>query len=125
MKHFKIWIIALSLTLSSQLFAQKSTEAIIGKWLTEDYTILEIFKIDNSICIKQLSTNKEKEKISNGKLIGKNLVTSNNKEYNGIVIDPSNSKEYKGLFTLSADGKSLNLKVKWAFINFNETWRKL
>lgn len=125
MKHFKIWALTLSVMLSSQIFAQNKTEAILGKWLTEDYTILEVMQIDKSICIKQLSTNKEKEKIHNGKLIGKGLVTSNKTEYNGVVIDPSNSKEYKGLFTLSADGKSLNLKVKWGFLNFNETWKKL
>jgi uncharacterized protein (DUF2147 family) len=125
MKQFKIWIFTLSVIVSSQVFAQNTTETILGKWLTEDYTIIEVLKIDNAICLKQLATNKEKEKINNGKFIGKGFVTTNKTEYNGMVIDPSNSKEYKGLLTLSANGKTLNLKVKWGFLNFNETWKKL
>lgn len=121
----KIVILAILLTLSTQLFAQKKGESIVGKWQTEDNTILEIFKTNNSFSIKQLVASKEKEKINNGKIIGKEFVFSDNTDSKGIVIDPSNNKEYKGSISVAEDGKSIKLKVKWGFINFNETWKKI
>jgi hypothetical protein len=41
-----------------------------------------------------------------------------------LLIDPSSKKEYNATWVLSNDGKSVQLKVKWGFINFNETWIK-
>jgi uncharacterized protein (DUF2147 family) len=125
LKNFQIGFLALLLTISTQLFAQKKGENIVGKWQTEDNTILEVFKTGNSFSIKQLVASKEKEKINNGKIIGKEFVFSNDTDNKGIVIDPSNNKEYKSLISVDEDGKSLKLKVKWGFINFNETWKKM
>lgn len=124
-KNILIGILALLFTISTQLFAQKNGENLNGKWQTEDNTIVEITKTGNYFSIKQVSSPKEKDKLNNGKIIGKELVFSENTDYKGIVIDPSNNKEYKGLFTIAADGKSLKLKVKWGFINFSETWKKI
>lgn len=124
-KNFQIGILALLLTLSPQIFAQKNGENLIGKWKTEDKTIVEIFKNGNSFSVKQISAISEKEKVNIGKLIGKELIYNENNDYKGIVIDLSNNKEYKALFTVADDGKSLKLKVKWGFINFNETWKRL
>jgi uncharacterized protein (DUF2147 family) len=125
MKNIKICFLALLLTLSSQLFAQKNGENLIGKWQTEDNTILEVSKNGNSFSIKQMSAIKEKEKVNIGKTIGKDFIFSENSEYKGLVIDLSNNKEYKALLTVAGDGKSLKLKVKWGFIGFNETWKKM
>lgn len=126
MKNLKIWIVfILPIITSTQLFAQKIGENLAGKWQTEDNTIVEIFKNGNSFSIKQVSSPKEKDKLNNGKIITKELFFAENTDYKGIVIDPSNNKEYKGLFTVAADGKSLKLRVKWGFINFSETWKKM
>ncbi len=125
LKYSSIGIFALLFTISTQLFAQKDSENLVGKWQTEDNAIVEIFKTGSSFSIKQVSSPKEKDKVNNGKIITKELVFAENTDYKGIVIDPSNNKEYKGLFTVAADGKSLKLKIKWGFINFNETWKKI
>ncbi len=124
-KNSQIGILAMILAISTQLYAQKNGETLVGKWQTEDKTIVEIFKTGNSFSIKQMSAINEKEKVNIGKTIGKEFAFSENTDYKGIVIDPSNNKEYKGLFTVAADGKSLKLKVRWGFINFNETWKKI
>jgi uncharacterized protein (DUF2147 family) len=125
MRNTGIWITGLLIILSTQLFAQKGAEPILGKWLTEDNSILEFFKSGSTIAVKQLNAGKEKDKKDNGKLVAKNLLSANKIEYNGTVIDPSNSKEYEAVFTMAPDGKSLKLKVKWGFISFKETWKKL
>jgi uncharacterized protein (DUF2147 family) len=125
MKQFKILLITLLISSTAQLFAQKSVENLIGKWQTEDNTILEISKTGSSTIIKQMSTLKEKEKKNNGKIIAKELAYVKGADYKGIVIDVSNNKEYNAVFSLALDGKSLNLKVKWGIMSFNETWKKL
>jgi uncharacterized protein (DUF2147 family) len=125
MKNIKTWFTVLFITVSSQLFAQKNVETLIGKWQTEDNTIVEVFKNGNTISIKQITAAKEKEKINNGKIIGKDFLYSEKTEYKGTVINPENNKEYKALLILAADNKSLKLKVKWGFLSFNETWNKL
>jgi uncharacterized protein (DUF2147 family) len=125
MKNIKTWFTVLLITVASQLFAQKNVETLIGKWQTEDNTIVEMFKNGNTISIKQITAAKEKEKINNGKIIGRDFLYSEKTEYKGTVINPENNKEYKALLILAADSKSLKLKVKWGFVSFNETWNKL
>lgn len=124
-KNIKIGFLALLLFFSVQSIAQKNGENLLGKWQTEDNTVIEVFKNGNSFSAKQLNAYKEKERIHNGKIIAKNLYLSAENDYKGIVIDPSNNKEYSALFIVATDKKSLILKVKWGFINFNETWKKL
>jgi uncharacterized protein (DUF2147 family) len=125
MKKFKIWFAVILMAATTQLCGQKNTENIVGKWKTEDNTIVEFLPNGSTICIKQLVAAKEKDKKDNGKLLGKDLVLASKNQFNGIMIDPSNNKEYKATIILSEDGKSLVLKVKWGFINFNETWKKI
>jgi uncharacterized protein (DUF2147 family) len=108
LKNLQIGILALLITIS-----------------TEDKTMVEIFKNGNSFFVKQISAISEKEKVNIGKMIGKELIFNEKSDYKGIVVDPSNNKEYKALFTVADDGKSLRLKVKWGFIGFNETWKKM
>jgi uncharacterized protein (DUF2147 family) len=124
-KNFKMLFTVFLITVSSQLFAQKNVETLLGKWKTEDNTIIEIFKNGNTVSIKQISASKEKEKINNGKIIGKDFLYSEKTEYKGTVINPENNKEYKAVLILAADSKSLKLKVKWGFLSFNETWNRL
>jgi uncharacterized protein (DUF2147 family) len=124
-KNFKMLLSVLLITVASQLFAQKNVETLIGKWQTEDNTIVEMFKNGNTISIKQITAAKEKEKINNGKIIGRDFLYSEKMEYKGTVINPENNKEYKALLILAADNKSLKLKVKWGFLSFNETWKKI
>jgi hypothetical protein len=125
MKYLKLGFTALLITITTQIFAQKNGELLIGKWQTKDNAIVEIFKNGNSTTIKQVSATKEKEKINNGKIIGKELVFVNKTECNVIMIDLSNKKEYKGILIYAEDSKSLKLKVKWGLLSFNETWKKI
>jgi uncharacterized protein (DUF2147 family) len=114
----------ISCLFGSVAFAQTATANIVGKWKTEDNTIVEIYATTNgSYGIKQVSAEKESSKKDNGKTIGKEFVATGN-ELKGIVIDPSDNKEYNGRLIVSADGKSLKLKVKWGFLSFNEKWIK-
>jgi hypothetical protein len=117
--------LVLLMIVSAQVFAQKNGEILIGKWQTEDKTIIEIFNTGHIIAIKQVSSTKEKDKKYNGKTLGKNIVFVNNTEYDVIMIDPANRKEYKGVLIYTEDGKSLELKVKWGMLSFNETWKKI
>ncbi len=123
-KYIKISFLFL-LSFSSQLMAQNGGESLVGKWQTEDKTILEVFKTGVVFSIKQRSAIKAKDKVHNGKMIGKTITFFENSEYKGIVIDPSNNKEYKAVFTITANGKSLKMQVKWGLINFTETWVRL
>lgn len=122
MKKTKMILMLFMLFASVQAFTQTNATNLLGKWITEDNSIVEFSQSGTAIILKQISTPKEKDKKDNGKQIGKNIILSSNNEYKGIVIDPSNNKEYKGTWTIGSDGKKLKLKVKWGFINFSESW---
>jgi uncharacterized protein (DUF2147 family) len=123
----KNWLIGFLFCLMASVNTHAQTSKIVGKWLTPDKVILEFNSCGNAFCAKQISAEKDSDKKSNGKQIAKDLVISkeNSNIFNGTVIDPSNEKTYKGIFTISEDGKTLNLKVKWGFINFNEKWTRI
>lgn len=104
--------------------AQTIADKLVGKWVTEDKTVVEFYKCNSSLCIKQLTAGKEKDRKYNGKVIGKNIATVSDTELKGIVIDPDNNKEYNAKWMVSADGKTISLKVKWGLLSFNEKWMK-
>lgn len=114
----------LTIALTSHAIAQTTPDRLIGKWITEDKTVVEFLRGVNSYSIKQIAAVKDSDKKFDGKQIGKGLVASGDNDYTGIVIDPSDDKEYKATWTLAADGKSIRLKVKWGFLGFNESWTK-
>jgi uncharacterized protein (DUF2147 family) len=118
-------LVMLFFVTSINLFAQNAKEKIVGKWKTEDNTVVEVFKdASNNYSIKQISAVKAADKKHDSKVIGKNITGTNN-DYAGMVIDPSNNKEYKAKWILSADEKKLALSVKWGFLSFKETWTKM
>lgn len=127
MKSLKNLLLLTALVLigSQNMMAQNAKEKIVGKWKTEDNTIVEVFKNSpNNYIIKQISAGKTEDKKYDSKVFGKDISGTNN-DYNGIVIDPDNNKEYKAKWTLSTDVTKLTLNVKWGFISFKETWTKI
>ena len=109
----------------SSLIAQNVKEKIIGKWKTEDNTVVEVFKTtSNNYNIKQISAGKAEDKKFDSKVFAKDVTGSKN-DYNGIVIDLSDNKEYKASWTMSDDATKLKLSVKWGFLSFKETWTKI
>ena len=99
--------------------------AITGKWETPDKDIIEFYSEGQLFTAKQVSTANEKDKINNNKIIARELKPTNAKVFEGIVIDPKDNKTYRGRFTVNEVGTELNLKVKWGFLNFNETWKRI
>ncbi|MDP4208170.1 MAG: DUF2147 domain-containing protein [Bacteroidota bacterium] len=95
--------------------------AISGKWLTPDKDIIEFYSEGQTITARQISTETVKDKKYDNKIVAKDLKPLNEKVFEGTVIDPKNDKFYHGRFTINKSGTLLELKVKWGFLNFNET----
>jgi uncharacterized protein (DUF2147 family) len=107
------------------LISHAQQVAIIGKWETPDKDIIEFYSEGGLLAAKQISTETEKDKINNNKTIAKELKSTKSKVFEGIVIDPKDNKTYHGRFTINDVGTQLNLKVKWGFLSFNETWKRV
>jgi uncharacterized protein (DUF2147 family) len=118
-------IFILMTSVMSSVIAQSPT--LLGQWRTPDKAVIMFYSCDNALCAKQVSAEKDDDKAFNGKDIAKNFVQSKDQLTNwiGTIIDPSNNKTYKGVFSLSADGKTLSLRVKWGLLSFNEKWSKV
>ncbi|OKS84639.1 hypothetical protein RG47T_0071 [Mucilaginibacter polytrichastri] len=99
--------------------------AIAGKWETPDKDIIEFYPEGLMFTAKQISTETEKDKVNNNKIVAKELQSTAAKVFEGIVIDPKDNKTYHGKFTINDTGTQLNLKVKWGFLSFNETWKRI
>jgi uncharacterized protein (DUF2147 family) len=125
MTQVKMFFSFLLIVISTQIFAQIPQDKFLGKWLTKDKATVEVTKVGNSYSIKQIDAVTEKDKKEDGKIIGKDIQRETEIQYKGLVIDPSNGKDYKATWIISSNGKNVELKVKWGFINFNETWSKL
>ncbi|RKR80345.1 uncharacterized protein DUF2147 [Mucilaginibacter gracilis] len=107
------------------LISRAQQVAIAGKWKTPDKDIIEFYQEGRVFMAKQINTETEKDKKDNNKIIAKDLKPVNAKIFEGIVIDPKDNKTYHGRFTISENGTELNLKVKWGFLSFNETWTRM
>lgn len=107
------------------LISHAQRAAIIGKWETPDKDIIEFYPDGQLLTAKQIGTETEKDKINNNKTIAKELKSISAKVFEGIVIDPKDNKTYHGCFTINDSGAQLNLKVKWGFLSFNETWKRV
>ena len=107
------------------LISHAQQAAIIGKWETPDKDIIEFYPNGLLFTAKQISTETEKDKINNNKTIARGLKSTTGKVFEGIVIDPKDNKTYHGRFTINDSGTQLNLKVKWGFLSFNETWKRI
>lgn len=99
--------------------------AITGKWKTPDKDIIEFYAEGPVFTAKQISSETEKDKGNNSKIIAKELKPTTAKVFEGIVIDPKDNKTYHGRFTINDSGTQLTLKVKWGFLSFNETWTRV
>ena len=125
MKKNQFYVLFMLLMATTQVSAQSVNDRLIlGKWLTKDNVVMEFIATGNNISIKQISAKNEKDRKDNGKILGKSIKYSEEREFKGIMINPDNDKEYSSVFIVSSDGKKLLLKVKWGFINFKEEWVK-
>ncbi|SDP27895.1 hypothetical protein SAMN05428975_0970 [Mucilaginibacter sp. OK268] len=107
------------------LISHAQRAAIIGKWETPDKDIIEFYSEGPVFTARQISAEIEKDKGNNNKIIAKELKSTTAKVFEGIVIDPKDNKTYHGRFTINDSGTQLNLKVKWGFLSFNETWKRV
>jgi uncharacterized protein (DUF2147 family) len=107
------------------LISHAQQAAITGKWETPDKDIIEFYAEGQVLTAKQISTETEKDKNNNNKIIAKELKPTTAKVFEGIVIDPKDNKTYHGRFIINDSGTQLNLKVKWGFLSFNETWKRV
>ncbi|MGF7073050.1 DUF2147 domain-containing protein [Mucilaginibacter sp. 3215] len=99
--------------------------AITGKWQTPDKDIIEFYPEGQLFTARQIGTETEKDKNNNNKIIAKELKPAAAKIFEGIVIDPKDNKTYHGWFIINDTGTELQLKVKWGFLSFNETWKRV
>ena len=126
MKKNQFYVLFVLLMAMTKVSAQSiNDKLLLGKWLTKDNVVMEFIATGNNISIKQISAKNEKDRKDNGKILGKGISSSENREFKGIMINPENDKEYSSVFIISDDGKKLLLKVKWGFINFKEDWVKI
>lgn len=98
---------------------------LLGKWKTPDRDIIEFYPEGNSLAAKQISTEMGADKKNNNRIVARELMQVNTRVYEGTVIDPKDAKTYHGRFTVSDSGTVLELKVKWGFLNFKETWKRV
>jgi uncharacterized protein (DUF2147 family) len=97
---------------------------VIGKWKTEDKTIVEIVLVKpNEYKIKQISSNNTEEAYDNGKIVGEFTSVSSN-EWKGLLFDTKEQKSYQAKFVLTKDGKLL-VSVKWGLLSYTENWEKV
>lgn len=121
-KHF---FMTLFFSVFFGLISHAQQLSIAGKWKTPDKDIIEFYPEGQVFTARQVSTEAKKNKGNNNKIIGKELKANGTKVFEGIVIDPKDNKTYHGRFTLSDSGAEMNLKVKWGFLSFNETWKRV
>lgn len=115
----------MGLAFSSLTYAQKLPISVIGKWETPDKDVIEFYNDGSAIIARQVNTQTDKDKPYNGKIVAKELKPVSNTVFEGTVIDPKDNKQYNGKFILNNNGEELQLKVKWGFLSFNETWKRL
>ena len=126
MKKKQFYVLFILLMAITQVSAQSvNDKLLLGKWLTKDNVVMDFIATGNNISIKQISAKNKKDKKDNGKILGKSIEFSEEREFKGTMINPENNKEYSSVFIVSEDGKKLLLKVKWGFINFKEDWVKI
>lgn len=119
-----ILLICSAVSASFLSFGQNTSD-ISGQWLTEDRVTLEMTKTGNKYAAVQIQCHLSKDHRHNGKIIAKDLTEIKAGVFEGTVIDPDDGKSYKALWTLSGDQKQLTLKVKWGFVNYTESWKRI
>lgn len=104
------------------LGADAQEAVLTGKWQTPDGTVIQFAQQAGTWTARQTSS---KDKINDNKIVARNVSASSAGIYEGTVIDPKDNKAYKGRFFINETGTELELKVKWGFISFHETWKRI
>jgi uncharacterized protein (DUF2147 family) len=120
---FFIFIILLITLLRTESNAQDARAKWLGKWITEDNSLMEVYANGAKLEVKQIKAGVEQDRKHDGKIVCKDLVATD-KGLSGIMIDHDSGKEYKGILTMDKDGKSLTLAVKWGFLSFKDVWKR-
>ncbi|SEW43771.1 Uncharacterized conserved protein, DUF2147 family [Chitinophaga sp. YR573] len=121
-KHFLITT-AVLVFFSINSWAQQAT--LVGRWITPDKDKIEFYIEGQTITGKQISTETEKDKKNNNKIIATGLKATSPMVFEGTIIDPKDDKTYKGRFIMNEAGTAIELKVKWGLLSFNETWKRV
>ena len=122
---YKYLVLAVASLFGVTFAATAQQAAILGKWRTSDNDIIEFYPAGAVFGATQISTELEKDKKYNGKVVARDLKQVNPLEFDGTVIDPADNKVYTGRFIVATDKNSLNLKIKWGFLTHNETWQRV
>jgi len=122
---FKYFIITTAVLVFSSINTWAQQATLVGKWITPDKDKIEFYIEGQTITGKQISTETEKNKKNNNRIIATALKTTGPMVFEGTVIDPKDNKTYKGRFTINEAGTEVELKVKWGFLSFNETWKRV
>jgi uncharacterized protein (DUF2147 family) len=96
--------------------------ALTGKWQTPDGAVIQFGQQGGTLTARQISS---KDKKNDDKIVARNVSAVSTGLFEGTVIDPKDNKAYKGRFVMNETGTELELKVKWRFISFNETWKRV
>jgi uncharacterized protein (DUF2147 family) len=103
--------------------AQNGKNKWLGKWITEDNSLMEVYANGPRLEVKQLKAGAEKDRKHDGKLVAKDLVDTDG-GLSGVMIDNDSGKEYKGILVMDKGEKTLTLSVKWGFLSFTDVWKR-
>jgi uncharacterized protein (DUF2147 family) len=119
----RLFLISIFVSIFFNISAQAQQSDLVGKWLTPDKDVIEFYQDGKTLTGKQISSLDYKK--NNNKVIARDLIPKGTRVFEGTVIDPKDNKTYKGRFIIDEDGTELELKVKWGFMSFNETWKRV
>jgi len=103
----------------------QDTMSVVGEYREEKNKItLEVYGDGAGYAAKQIDKPDPKKKQDNGKIIAKDMIVFDNK-LTGTVISTTNGKEYPASWEISNDRSSLALKIKWGFLSFSDTWKRI
>jgi len=110
---------------ANRVLSAQDGKSVVGKYHEEKHSLtIEMFRDGSTYSARQIDTPEEQKKKYNGQLIAKNISIAGTK-LSGIVISNTNGKEYPATWMISTDQNSLALKIKWGFLSFSDTWRKI
>jgi len=124
MKGSIVLAIVIVASWAAGLSAQDSAN-VAGRYLEEKNKItIEVYREGAGYAAKQIDVLDPKKKKDNGKLIAKDMIAVGN-TLTGTVISTTNGKEYRASWELSNDRSSLALKIKFGFLSFSDTWKRV
>jgi uncharacterized protein (DUF2147 family) len=143
MKHMAIFVIAVVLGLSMNVFAQ-NPDSIVGEWYTQEGTsAVEIYKCENLYCGKivwlknpkneegkdKVDTKNPDEKMRNRTLMGLSILSGFKYKgddiwADGKIYDPKNGKTYSCKMSLDGDKLKVRGYVGFSLLGRTAVWTR-